>query len=257
MLDTTMIEDEPARTRAVRHDALLEALERLHGTGPEFGGFLSNHGPMVADAMIRFGGRDHVGQWTDHYRRQLDAAPTGRHAIGDENWIQHLGDMRYVGEWIHHFDRAAAEQPWRELLSTWWPRVLPGVAAGAAHGLIRMAHAVRSLATAPAVGRRTRPGPGLLGCAIPAAARCADAAWRLLRARGRTVATSAPGNRPIDRPWSDGRRASIVIVRELPDALDEWAADASGGALDELISVSARLVANRDDAAVQSLFAVC
>jgi hypothetical protein len=28
-----------------------EAYERLHATGPEFDGFLSNHGPMAAEAM--------------------------------------------------------------------------------------------------------------------------------------------------------------------------------------------------------------
>jgi hypothetical protein len=32
-----------------------EAYERLHVTGPEFDGFLSNHGPMAAKAMVRHG----------------------------------------------------------------------------------------------------------------------------------------------------------------------------------------------------------
>lgn len=34
---------------------------------------------------------------------------------------------------------------WRDLLLQWWPRVLPGLAASATHGVIRTAHAVRSL----------------------------------------------------------------------------------------------------------------
>lgn len=32
-----------------------EALERLHRTGPEFDGYLSNHGPMVVEALSRRG----------------------------------------------------------------------------------------------------------------------------------------------------------------------------------------------------------
>jgi hypothetical protein len=32
-----------------------EAYQRLHATGPEFEGWLSNHGPMAAEAMVRRG----------------------------------------------------------------------------------------------------------------------------------------------------------------------------------------------------------
>jgi hypothetical protein len=31
------------------------------------------------------------------------------------------------------------------VLTTWWPRLLPGIAAGATHGVIRVGHAVRTL----------------------------------------------------------------------------------------------------------------
>ncbi|GAA5139546.1 hypothetical protein [Pseudonocardia adelaidensis] len=37
------------------HDVLDETYQRLHRTGPEFVGWLSNHGPMAADALIRLG----------------------------------------------------------------------------------------------------------------------------------------------------------------------------------------------------------
>jgi hypothetical protein len=30
-----------------------------------------------------------------------------------------------------------AERPWREVLATWWPRLLHGIAAGATHGVIK------------------------------------------------------------------------------------------------------------------------
>jgi hypothetical protein len=44
------------------------------------------------------------------------------------------------------------ERPWRDVLVTWWPRLLPGIAAGATHGVIRVGHAVRTLHGDPAVG---------------------------------------------------------------------------------------------------------
>ncbi|GLY72442.1 hypothetical protein [Actinoallomurus iriomotensis] len=37
------------------------------------------------------------------------------------------------------------ERPWRTGLETWWPRLLPGIAAGATHGVIRTGHAVHAL----------------------------------------------------------------------------------------------------------------
>ena len=42
-----------------------EAYQRLHATGPEFDGWLSNHGPMAAEAMVRRGHADRVHRWLD------------------------------------------------------------------------------------------------------------------------------------------------------------------------------------------------
>ena len=42
-----------------------EALERLHRTGPEFDGWLSNHGPMVVESLARRGRSEVVHRWTD------------------------------------------------------------------------------------------------------------------------------------------------------------------------------------------------
>jgi hypothetical protein len=50
-----------------------------------------------------------------------------------------------VADWTVHFRREVTGQPWRAVLGTWWPRLLPGVAAAATHGVIRVGHAVRAL----------------------------------------------------------------------------------------------------------------
>ena len=44
-----------------------ETLLRLHRYGPEFEGWLSNHGPMAVEAMERRGQESRVTGWTDEY----------------------------------------------------------------------------------------------------------------------------------------------------------------------------------------------
>lgn len=162
-------------------EILDEAYERLHGTGPEFDGWLSNHGPMAAEAMARHGHAQDVPRWLDGYMNRLEEFPRGTAAIGPD-WREALGDPRRIADWTMYFRREVAGRPWREVLGTWWPRLLPGVAAAATHGVIRTGHAVRALLTdgddavhvtelahglaywaarwQPVPGAETGPGPG-------------------------------------------------------------------------------------------------
>jgi hypothetical protein len=121
-----------------------EAYERLHATGPEFEGWLSNHGPMAAEAMVRHGHAGQVHRWLDGYMTRLEEFPRGSGPIG-AGWQGALGDPRRIADWTVHFRREVTGQPWRQALQTWWPRLLPGVAAAATHGVIRVGHAVRAL----------------------------------------------------------------------------------------------------------------
>jgi hypothetical protein len=65
----------------VTDDVLVDALDRLHDTGPEFDGFLANHGPMAAEALIRIGGSDAVADWVDGYLHRLIAADRFRERV--------------------------------------------------------------------------------------------------------------------------------------------------------------------------------
>src|SRR5690348_14201391 len=121
-----------------------EAYERLHATGPEFDGWLSNHGPMAAEAMVRHGHSGQVHRWLDDYMTRLEEFPRGSGPIGS-GWQAALGDPRRIADWTGYFQREVTERPWRQVLQTWWPRLLPGVAAAATHGVIRVGHAVRAL----------------------------------------------------------------------------------------------------------------
>ncbi|WP_399089653.1 questin oxidase family protein [Streptomyces sp. BBFR2] len=127
------------------HGTLDEALERLHSTGPEFHGYLSNHGPMAVEALARHGQGRGVHRWLDTYTTQLEDVPGAREAVTDANWREALGDRRRVTDWTGHFARAVAERPWREVLAEWWPRLLPGIAGAATHPAIRVGHIVRTL----------------------------------------------------------------------------------------------------------------
>jgi Questin oxidase-like len=124
-------------------DVLDEAYERLHSTGPEWGGNLSNHGPMVAETLARRGRAEDVPGWVDRYARRLEELPGPASRITGASWRDALGGR--VGDWIPYFADQLADQPWRAVLATWWPRLLPGIAAGATHGVIRTGHAVRTL----------------------------------------------------------------------------------------------------------------
>lgn len=124
-------------------ECLDEALLRLHQTGPEFDGWLSNHGPMAAEALARHGHGDQIHSWLDGYNRRLEAAPTATGRITD--WRHALGVPSMLGAWLAFFENELADNPWTGVLTTWWPRLLPGIAAGATHGVIRTGHAVRAL----------------------------------------------------------------------------------------------------------------
>jgi hypothetical protein len=121
-----------------------EAYERLHQTGPEFQGWLSNHGPMAVEAMARHGHADNVGPWLDRYVTRLEEFPRGTGRIGSD-WRDALGDPRRIADWTLFFRRQTLAEPWRQVLGTWWPRLLPGAIASATHGIIRTGHAVRAL----------------------------------------------------------------------------------------------------------------
>lgn len=132
---------------------LNESLARLAVTGPEYGGGLSNHGPMAAEALVRLGRADAVEQWVDGYLARLDDAPRASAGITDATWRDALGDPRRVGDWTAYLSRQLDDEPWRDVLARWWPRLVPGLAAAATHGIIRTSHAARALAQAPSAPR--------------------------------------------------------------------------------------------------------
>ncbi|MFD0822761.1 hypothetical protein ACFQ0D_31560, partial [Micromonospora zhanjiangensis] len=114
-----------------------EAYERISRTGPERAGWLSNHAPMAAESLVRAGRADLVHRWLDGYADRMEERPRGIARIAVDQWRDPLGDPVRTGDWLRYFERVLADEPWRDVLVRWWPRLLPGIAAGATHGVIR------------------------------------------------------------------------------------------------------------------------
>jgi hypothetical protein len=126
-------------------DAVNAALDRLRTTGFYIGDFFANHGPMAAEALAKLGYCDEVDGWVDANIAHRDHGPLPKPSERICDWRVALGDRNRGGDWLQLFRHELAEAPWRDVLRTWWPRLLPGCAGSLTHGLIRTAHAVRSL----------------------------------------------------------------------------------------------------------------
>jgi hypothetical protein len=135
-----------------RQEAIEDGLARLRGKGMSFtmGPGFAEHGPMVAEAISSLGFNDRVAGWVDAYNDQTRHLPLppqqqpidGRH---EGDWRAALGVYPRAADWLAFFRGALAETPWQEVLRLWVPRLLDGHAGALTHGLIRAAHAVRSL----------------------------------------------------------------------------------------------------------------
>jgi Questin oxidase-like len=143
-----------------------EAYERMHRYGPEFGGDeegnhgMTNHGPMAVEVMLHRGLDVDVTRWVDRYVGRLVELPEPSRPI-EEDWTRALGDHLRLPDWRVFFAAQLAEHSWPDVLGTWWPRLLPGIAAGSTHGVIRVGHAVRALRAGSAAPARDELAHGL------------------------------------------------------------------------------------------------
>lgn len=144
--DTTDATDATDTTDTTDTTGILdEALQRLHRSGPERLGRLSNHAPMAVEALAARGQAGAVHRWVDLYTRKLEEFPSAVEPVTDANWRAALGEPSRAADWIGYFGREIADRPWRDVLAQWWPRLLPGMYGGATHPVIRVGHVVRTL----------------------------------------------------------------------------------------------------------------
>ena len=65
--------------------------------GPEFGGGMSNHGPMVVEALHALGHDGLIPAWVDVYAPRLEDGQGGA-PISPSGWTDALGNGAY-GDW--------------------------------------------------------------------------------------------------------------------------------------------------------------
>ena len=141
---------EGSSANATAYDALDEALEVVAGTGPEYDPFgtgfcLTNHAPMVAEALCALGRPDAVRPWVNRYRKYLSDAPAPRGEIVESQWREALGHLDRVADWVVFFETQLDDAPWGEVINRWVPRLAPASYAAGTHGVLRVAHAVRGI----------------------------------------------------------------------------------------------------------------
>ncbi|MEY9864286.1 hypothetical protein ABH935_009942 [Catenulispora sp. GAS73] len=124
---------------------LSHVYDRLHTFGPEWGADrLTNHGPMAAEVLVRHGRAEAAEAWTEAYVRRLIELPSATWPITEENGCETLGEGNRYADWTRYFEQRLTEATWQEELAL-WRRLLPGIVAGATHGVIRTGHVVRAL----------------------------------------------------------------------------------------------------------------
>src|SRR5690242_4973305 len=141
--------------------SLDDALEVLAGSGIALKNGNSNHAPMVAEALCAMGRPEAVMPWLAGYRDRLSPAPSGSAPIRPEIWRSALGQRDRFTDWAEFFAEELRQAPWPEVLDRWMGQLAPGFCAAATHGIIRVGHAVRSLALTETPARRRELGDAL------------------------------------------------------------------------------------------------
>ncbi|MDN3029155.1 questin oxidase family protein [Streptomyces sp. S.PB5] len=213
---------------------LEEALERLHASGPERGGWLSNHAPMVVEALAAHGQSGAVHRWVDLYQDKLEDFPDRVAPVTDADWAEALGDPRRIADWTDYFSRTLADHPWRGVLAEWWPRLLPGLYGGATHTVIRVGHAVRALEAGENAPRITE-----LAHALGYWAARHQPVRGITTLPGAPTAGAALDAVPAIEPGHMGFRDRLTAVRRLPVWADDVTdPDTARARLTELVHAS-------------------
>ena len=137
------------RTEAADSTASEAALERLLAEGRAFSGefpvMLANHLPMVLVAMQRLGGSpERLAEFFAHYREtnHLVTLPPSVAPIERANWSGALGNRNREGDYRSFMRGEVMRLRPRAAIATYLPALLPGIAASATHGLMRLGYGV-------------------------------------------------------------------------------------------------------------------
>lgn len=138
-----------------------DAMALLAPCSPDLKNGLTSHMPMVVEALCRMGCGEVAADWL---RPRLDTAlpHTQSNAyLHEGNWQGYLGKTDQFAAWRDFMRRETDTFELRELLDKWVPRLAPGYAGAATHGLLRAAHAARAMNAEDTDARRDELAQGL------------------------------------------------------------------------------------------------
>jgi hypothetical protein len=130
--------------RAARGEAELERLlDEGRGFSGEFPVLLANHLPMILVALHRLGAsdarlREYFATYRD--RNHLPPAPPPVAPIERANWSAALGNRARETDYRWFFQDEVARLGAAGAIAGYLPTLLPGLAASATHGLMRLAY---------------------------------------------------------------------------------------------------------------------
>jgi len=203
--------------RAPSYASLDDALETLSRYDTALKNGNSNHAPMVAEALCAMGRPDAVMPWLARYRDRMLPRPPAGERILREDWRSALGERNRFTEWAVFFGEELQEAAWSEVLDRWVARLAPGFCAATTHGVLRVGHAVRSLAAAATACRVHELADALASWAasyqqLPASRNVANGTMTPREAIARI-----PVIPPANRRDLGNITASLAMLDDFPD----------------------------------------
>jgi len=220
-----------------------EALGILAGYGIVLKNGNSNHAPMVAEALCAMGRPQAVMPWIAAYKDRLLPAPPDADRIRPEIWRNALGRRDRFTDWAESFVEELRQSPWPEVLDRWMGRLAPGFCGAATHGIIRVGHAVRSLAVAETPARRRELGDALASWAatyqeLPTSDRMMDTATPPIQAIAKV-----PVIPPQRRRNLGNITASLAMLDDFPEFAPVIGLIDVGGDIEQLLAETTEIFA--------------
>ena len=133
------------------HDQILE---RMKPYGCVLKNGLSNHTPMVVEALAAMDADEGAANWFSKNESTILPKPAPRKPIEGDNWQAQLSDQNRFSDWAEFFEREISQIGWQKCIKRWVPRLTEGYISAACHGVIRVGHAVRALKLAETDARK-------------------------------------------------------------------------------------------------------
>lgn len=138
-----------------------KSLGMLRPYGPDLKNGLANHVPMAAEALCAMGLGAAAEDWVKGHLITITERPSAPFKLDPRQWRTDLAKPELFSDWQRYFEMEIEALGWEKALDKWAARLAPGLFASATHGIIRAAHAARSLRALETDLRKSELADGL------------------------------------------------------------------------------------------------